>query len=239
MNQGRAEDVLERHHQNNGHPSAPVPEQLTLLAQRSQTETVPKTRAPRNSKKAKDATPSAGSLAYYHPTWKDCLEDAKRECRASHALHNPFPSKARDLDISISESLVTVVVEWTNRGTAFAPGMYTFDRLCFSRTHSDLALGYWPEHKRDMAVVVRLSSTTSCSLIPISSSLATCRLGVQNSRRSPSPTLQLRSVSLLQMPLQFRRVLHGSRMLRQGCSKTLYFSEMGSTTMYVFYLRLA
>ena len=118
--QGRPEDVLEQHHKNNGRPSAPDP---ALLAHPSQPATASKVRAPRNSKKLKDALPSPDNLSFYHATWKDCLEDAKKECRAAHALDNPFPSKARDLNTSIMESLVTVVVEWTNRGTAFEPGV--------------------------------------------------------------------------------------------------------------------
>ena len=121
IGQGRPKDVLEQHHKNNGRPSAPDP---ALLAHPSQPATASKVRAPRNSKKPKDALPSPDNLSFYHATWKDCLEDAKKECRAAHALDNPFPSKARDLNTSIMESLVTVVVEWTNRGTAFEPGVF-------------------------------------------------------------------------------------------------------------------
>ena len=127
--QGRPEDVLEQHHKNNGRPSAPDPRSL---AHPSQTEMVSKTRAPRNSKKLKDALPSPDNLRFYPATWKDCLEDTKKECRAAHALDNPFPSKPRDLNSSITESLVTVVVEWTNRGTAFEPGM---SLLRYARIH--------------------------------------------------------------------------------------------------------
>lgn len=156
--EGRPEDVLERHHKNNGRPSAPNP---ALLAHPSQPATASKVRAPRNSKKLKDATPSPDNLGFYHATWKDCLEDAKKECRAAHALDNPFPSKARDLNTSITESLVTVVVEWTERGTAFEPGA----SIVVSRqntTHSEL--GFWPEHKRNMAIVVSCTNTTAYSL---------------------------------------------------------------------------
>jgi len=107
---GQGEDILEWHHKNNGHPSAPDP---ALLAHPSQTTTASKVRAPHNSKKLKDALPSPDNLGFYHATWKDCLEDAKKECRAAHASDNLFPSKAHDLNSSITESLVTVVVEWT------------------------------------------------------------------------------------------------------------------------------
>ena len=100
---GQGEDVLERHHKNNGCPSAPNP---ALLAHPSQTAMASKVQAPRNLKKLKDALPSPNNLGFYHATWKDCLEDAKKECRAAHALDNLFPSKAHDLNSSIMESLV-------------------------------------------------------------------------------------------------------------------------------------
>jgi len=125
---GQGEDILEWHHKNNGHPSAPDP---ALLAHPSQTTTASKVRAPRNSKKLKDVLPSPNNLGFYHATWKDCLEDAKKECRAAHASDNLFPSKAHDLNSSITESLVTVVVEWTKWGTAFEPGMSS---PCHART---------------------------------------------------------------------------------------------------------
>ena len=127
--QGRPEDVLEQHHKNNGCPSAPDPRSL---AHPSQTETVSKTQAPCNSKKLKDALPSPNNLIFYPATWKDCLEDAKKECHAAHALDSPFHSKAHDLNSSIMESLVMVVVEWTNWGSAFEPGM---SLLRYARIH--------------------------------------------------------------------------------------------------------
>ncbi|KIN99145.1 hypothetical protein M404DRAFT_155717, partial [Pisolithus tinctorius Marx 270] len=74
-------------------------------------------------------------LRFYKAVWKDCLEDAKRECRAAHALSNPFPSKSHDLNLSITEALVTVIVEWNQRGVQFEDG-------------------YWPDHKQDMACLL-------------------------------------------------------------------------------------
>ena len=48
--------------------------------------------------------------------WKDCLEEAKLECRVVHLLDDPFPLKSKNLHGSITEALVTVVVERGNRG---------------------------------------------------------------------------------------------------------------------------
>ncbi|KAI6019709.1 hypothetical protein F5J12DRAFT_780815 [Pisolithus orientalis] len=55
--------------------------------------------------------------------------------RAAHALSNPFPSKSHDLNLSITEALVTVVIEWNQHGVQFEDG-------------------YWPDHKQDMACLM-------------------------------------------------------------------------------------
>ncbi|KIJ19516.1 hypothetical protein PAXINDRAFT_153419 [Paxillus involutus ATCC 200175] len=127
------DDVLECHHTNNGQPSAPDLEHL--LAHNTYNQEVPRSRAARNSKKSKDEGPTPSQLRFYKATWKDCLKDAKRECRAAHALDNPFPSKTCGLDRSITESLVTVVIEWNSRGVALEPG-------------------FWPDYKKGMAGVL-------------------------------------------------------------------------------------
>ena len=77
------------------------------------------THAPRNSKKSKDDLVSPETLAYYPPAWKDFLEDAKQDCRTVHTLGNPFPTKSHNLKASVSESLITSVIEWTDRGAMF------------------------------------------------------------------------------------------------------------------------
>ncbi|KAI5982119.1 hypothetical protein F5J12DRAFT_788389 [Pisolithus orientalis] len=92
-------------------------------------------RASHNSKKAKDEGPLPSQLRFYKAVWKDCLEDTKRECRAAHALSNPFSSKSHDLNLSITEALVTVVIEWNQCGVQFEDG-------------------YWPDHKQDMACLM-------------------------------------------------------------------------------------
>ncbi|KAG1883385.1 hypothetical protein F4604DRAFT_1920586 [Suillus subluteus] len=77
------DDVLRRHHKRNGQPHLPDPETLELLHQ------VEKLDGPRPTQ-----------LAWYGPRWKCFLEDAKGECRAQHALENPFPALVADLPSS-------------------------------------------------------------------------------------------------------------------------------------------
>ncbi|KAI5981557.1 hypothetical protein F5J12DRAFT_900761 [Pisolithus orientalis] len=98
----------------------PIPDHdLLTLAHDSVNEVSQCARAPHNSKKAKDEGPLPSQLRFYKAVWKDCLEDAKQECRAAHALSNPFPSKSHDLNLSITEVLVTVIVEWNQHGVQF------------------------------------------------------------------------------------------------------------------------
>ena len=60
-------------------------------------------------------------IGHYSPVWKDCLEEAKVECRAMHALSNPWPKLKMDAN-SLTDSLTTVVAQWTQRGIRFKPG---------------------------------------------------------------------------------------------------------------------
>ena len=122
-------DVLDHHHQINGRPWAPDPARLAARSlnvvneSKAQTNTVEsRSRAPRNSKKSKDSPISPDTLLFYPPIWKDFLEDAKRDCWISYSLNNPFPSKSHDLKGSVSESLVTSLVEWSEHGTKFEDG---------------------------------------------------------------------------------------------------------------------
>ena len=62
-------------------------------------------------------------IGHYGPIWKDCLEEAKIECRAVHALSNPWPKFKMD-NISLTDSLTTVVMEWNQRGVRFKPGKH-------------------------------------------------------------------------------------------------------------------
>ncbi|KAI6144473.1 hypothetical protein BKA82DRAFT_170107 [Pisolithus tinctorius] len=131
---GTVINVLECHHCTNGYPSVPDCDLLTLVHD-SVNKVSQHTRAPCNSKNAKDEGPLPPQLRFYKAVWKGCLEDAKQECRAAHALSNPFPSKSHDLNLSITEVLITVVIEWNQHGVHFEDG-------------------YWPDHKQDMASLI-------------------------------------------------------------------------------------
>ncbi|KAI6006655.1 hypothetical protein F5J12DRAFT_782901 [Pisolithus orientalis] len=139
---GTVVDVLECHHCTNG---CPVPDRdLLTLAHDLVNEVSQYARAPCNSKKAKDEGPLPSQLRFYKAVWKDCLKDTKQKCRAAHALSNPFPSKSHDLNLSITEALVTVIVEWNQHGVQFEDG-------------------YWPDHKQDMACLLLGDISTWCS----------------------------------------------------------------------------
>ncbi|KAI5986702.1 hypothetical protein F5J12DRAFT_787213 [Pisolithus orientalis] len=69
-------NVLEHHHHTNGCPSVPNCDLLTL-AHDSVNEVSQHTRAPHNSKKAKDEGPLPSQLRFYKAVWKDCLKDTK------------------------------------------------------------------------------------------------------------------------------------------------------------------
>ncbi|KAI5984982.1 hypothetical protein F5J12DRAFT_787453 [Pisolithus orientalis] len=125
---GAVIDILECHHHTNSCPSVPDHDLLTLVHD-SVNEVSQRTRAPCNSKKAKDEGPLPSQLRFYKAVWKDCLKDAKQECRAAHPLSNLFPSKSHDFNLSIMEVLITVIIEWNQ-------------------------CSYWPDHKQDMACLI-------------------------------------------------------------------------------------
>ncbi|KAG0694393.1 hypothetical protein DFH29DRAFT_880743 [Suillus ampliporus] len=114
------DDVLKVHHERNGHPRLPDPALLELLC-------TAEIDAP-NSK----AKPKASQLGWYSLRWKNCLEDAKGECRTQQALEKPFPSLVVDLPVSITESLSASLVQWLKTG-------------------HEVDTGVWPMHKHDMA----------------------------------------------------------------------------------------
>ena len=62
-------------------------------------------------------------ISHYGPVWRNCLEEAKIECRAVHALSNPWP-KLKKVTISLTDSLTTVVMEWDQRGIRVEPGKH-------------------------------------------------------------------------------------------------------------------
>ncbi|KAG1864964.1 hypothetical protein DFJ58DRAFT_724519 [Suillus subalutaceus] len=76
--------------------------------------------------------PRATQLGWYGPRWKNFLEVTMSECRAQHAIENPFPKLAKDLTGSINEILMASLVEWLEGGQQVEEGI-------------------WPDRKHDMA----------------------------------------------------------------------------------------
>ncbi|KAG1846146.1 hypothetical protein C8R48DRAFT_779640 [Suillus tomentosus] len=133
-------DILQHHHKKNGRPRLPDPAILDLIC-RQETQAI--NAKSRNSdvkakkvKSAKSKQPTEGpkptQLGWYPPGWKTFLEEAKAECRAQHAIENAFPDSVKDLPLSVTEALMTSLVEWLEAG-------------------NEVEAGIWPDHKADMA----------------------------------------------------------------------------------------
>ena len=86
--------------------------------------------ARRHSQQDCDQPVPPNQIGHYGPVWKNCLEEAKVECRAVHALSNPWPKLKMDVN-SLMDSLTTVVTLWTQRGVRFEPGKSLPDTCCF------------------------------------------------------------------------------------------------------------
>ncbi|KAG1897423.1 uncharacterized protein F5891DRAFT_1191866 [Suillus fuscotomentosus] len=137
------DNVLKRHHKKNGQPRLPDPEALKLLHQvESDDNQQSKTK---RSKKPSDG-PKPTQLAWYGPRWKSFLEDAKGECRAQHALENPFLALVADLPSSICEVLVSVLVAWDQDGKQFEAGIWPQQKSNMARLlYDDLATCLAPQ----------------------------------------------------------------------------------------------
>ncbi|KAG1841787.1 hypothetical protein DFJ58DRAFT_732290 [Suillus subalutaceus] len=131
----KPDDVLQRHHQKNGRPQLPDPQVLDLLRHAETKSSKSKdTNVKTTSAKVKESGdgPRATQLGWYGPRWKNFLEVTKSECRAQHAIENPFPKLAKDLTGSINEILMASLVEWLEGGQQVEEGI-------------------WPDRKHDMA----------------------------------------------------------------------------------------
>ncbi|KAG2084646.1 uncharacterized protein F5147DRAFT_841890 [Suillus discolor] len=118
----KPDDVLQRHHKKNGKPHLPDPESLELLNQVSECDVQPsKNKKSRSSR----GGPTPDQLSWYGPHWKSFLEDAKVECRAQHALENPFPTLVKNLPGTITEVLIAVLVVWDTNGKQFEAVSYS------------------------------------------------------------------------------------------------------------------
>ncbi|KIM51929.1 hypothetical protein SCLCIDRAFT_33064 [Scleroderma citrinum Foug A] len=123
-------DVLKHHQQKNGRPCAPDPAMLTALhnqstamAEKDDNSDEDPLRKCCTCHQDRDQPVPPTQIGHYGPVWKDCLEEAKIECRAVHALSNPWPKFKMD-NISLTDSLTTVVMEWNQRGVCFEPGKH-------------------------------------------------------------------------------------------------------------------
>ncbi|KAG1817266.1 uncharacterized protein BJ212DRAFT_1480496 [Suillus subaureus] len=135
----KLEDVLQSHHKKNGCPHLPDPEMLDLIHCQETQATNTKLR---NSgikakvKSAKSKAPTEGpkltQLSWYPPQWKTFLEEAKSECHVQHAIENAFLDAVKDLPLSVTEALMSSLVEWLEAG-------------------NEVEVGIWPEHKANMA----------------------------------------------------------------------------------------
>ncbi|KAG1837764.1 hypothetical protein F4604DRAFT_1942036 [Suillus subluteus] len=155
------DDVLRCHHERNGQPRLPDPETLELLHQVESDEDQPTQRSKTKRSRKLDG-PRPTQLAWYGPQWKCFLEDAKGECRAQHALENPFPVLVADLPSSVSEVLVSVLIAWDRDGKQFEAGIWPQQKSNMARLlYDDLAT--WRSDLKKSAVSL---APQSYSLIP-------------------------------------------------------------------------
>ncbi|KAG2115110.1 uncharacterized protein F5147DRAFT_769572 [Suillus discolor] len=144
------DDVLQHHHKKNGHPHLPDPTILDLIhCQETQAINAKSHNSGVKAKKVKSAKPKEPTegpkptqLGWYPPWWKTFLEEAKAECHAQHAIENAFLDSVKDLPLSVTEALMTSLVEWLEAG-------------------NEVEVGIWPDHKANMAKLVNLSTWRS------------------------------------------------------------------------------
>ncbi|KAG2100473.1 uncharacterized protein F5147DRAFT_839244 [Suillus discolor] len=155
----KPDDVLQRHHKKNGKPCLPDPESLELLNQVSECDVQPlKNKKSRSSR----GGPTPDQLSWYGPCWKSFLEDAKVECRAQHALENPFPTLVKNLPGTITEVLIAVLVVWDTNGKQFEAGVWPEQKFNMTRLLYD-DLSTWRSDLKKTAISI---APVSYSLIP-------------------------------------------------------------------------
>ncbi|KAG1898786.1 uncharacterized protein F5891DRAFT_1190575 [Suillus fuscotomentosus] len=155
----KPDDVLQHHHKKNGKPRLPDPESLELLNQVSECDVQPlKNKKSRSSR----GGPTPDQLSWYGPRWKSFLEDAKVECRAQHALENPFPTLVKNLPGTITEVLIAVLVVWDTNGKQFEAGVWPEHKFNMTRLLYD-DLSTWRSDLKKTAISI---APVSYSLIP-------------------------------------------------------------------------
>lgn len=150
--------------------------------------------------------PKPTHLAFYPHRWKNFLEDAKGDCRAYHALNKPFPNVVHDLTGTITETLMTTLVSWSQAGKLFEPGKRF---MSLRRILSDVTPDIWPLHKPDMARLVCMLLICPDQFSHVFSYTMILRRGVLTSRRLllflPLPCMTL----CLQKVYRFKNMLRG------------------------------
>ncbi|KAG2104653.1 uncharacterized protein F5147DRAFT_807475 [Suillus discolor] len=149
LTQPKVDDVLKKHQKKNGWRRLPDPEALEVL--RRQTETDVQQEAPTSRSEAKPT-----QLGWYGTGWKGFLEDAKAECRAVHALENPFPSLTHDLTCLIMEVLLSVKLAWEQAGKQVETGVWPAQKSNMARLlYDDLAT--WRSELKKVVISLALS----------------------------------------------------------------------------------
>ncbi|KAG2079491.1 uncharacterized protein F5147DRAFT_819305 [Suillus discolor] len=155
----KPDNVLQCHHKKNGKPRLPDPESLKLLNQVSECDVQPsKIKKSRSSR----GGPTPNQLSWYGPRWKSFLEDTKVECRAQHALENPFPTLVKNLPGTITEVLIAVLVVWDMNGKQFEAGVWPEQKFNMTRLLYD-DLSTWRYDLKKTAISI---APVSYSLIP-------------------------------------------------------------------------
>ena len=128
--------MLQDHHAKNRCPRAPDPELLETLRQRatedSSESSDEEVRKPRKRSRPNKSNPQ--NIGFYHPSWKDVLEAAKKKSRLG--LLTSTASKRADF--------------CTTKGIEYL--METLED--FASQDIGVEDGYWDEYKSDMAVLV-------------------------------------------------------------------------------------
>ncbi|KAG1799691.1 uncharacterized protein HD556DRAFT_1439350 [Suillus plorans] len=155
------DDVLKRHQDKNGQPRLPDPESLQLLNQVAELANAGSQSRSKRSK-GSESGPRPDQLAWYGPRWKSFLEEVKGECRAQHALENPFPPLVKGMPGTISEVLVSVLVAWDKSGRQFEAGVWPEQQYNMTRLLYD-DLSTWRSDLKKTAISI---APLSYSLLP-------------------------------------------------------------------------
>lgn len=142
--QPKPTDILEQHQKKNGRCQLPDPGHLEILCQESEINV--QHEAPQSRSEVKPT-----QLGWYKSGWKSFLEEAKGECRAVHALDNPFPNLIKDLPRSITGVLTSLKTKWEKTGKQVESGTSSYVP---DFHHLNLSVGVWPAQQSNMARLV-------------------------------------------------------------------------------------